>query len=363
MKNENIIIKNAKVHNLKGVDVEIPRNKFVVITGLSGSGKSSLAFDTLYAEGQRRYVESLGSYVRQFLGRMNKPEVDFIKGIPPAIAIEQKVINNNPRSTVGTTTEIYEYLKILFARIGHTFSPISGDEVKRHTVDDVIDFITTQPEGTHILLLTEKKFPEKIKSAAFSDMLKMFVSQGFSRMFCGGNLCKISDLINDVSLFKLPAYLVVDRVKASKSNELVNIINTFREEEGKAELQHKDFMKKIRKEIDTLETLGLRGQRNFSLAKYSDKQGKKRDCFELTHDGMLEMLNSESAYCRYKTIEYINKLQSQIEQPKKATCIEDLIIAQAQSVKALKKDSSIEEGTYPLKRSSVFNLPIQCNKC
>ena len=204
------------------MDVEIPRNKFVVITGLSGSGKSSLAFDTLYAEGQRRYVESLGSYVRQFLGRMNKPEVDFIKGIPPAIAIEQKVINNNPRSTVGTTTEIYEYLKILFARIGHTFSPISGDEVKRHTVDDVIDFITTQPEGTHILLLTEKKFPEKIKSAAFSDMLKMFVSQGFSRMFCGGNLCKISDLINDVSLFKLPAYLVVDRVKASKSNELVN---------------------------------------------------------------------------------------------------------------------------------------------
>ena len=222
MKNENIIIKNAKVHNLKGVDVEIPRNKFVVITGLSGSGKSSLAFDTLYAEGQRRYVESLGSYVRQFLGRMNKPEVDFIKGIPPAIAIEQKVINNNPRSTVGTTTEIYEYLKILFARIGHTFSPISGDEVKRHTVDDVIDFITKQPEGTHILLLTEKKFPEKIKSAAFSDMLKMFVSQGFSRMFCGGNLCKISDLINDVLLFKLPAYLVVDRVKASKSNELVN---------------------------------------------------------------------------------------------------------------------------------------------
>ncbi len=222
MKNENIIIKNAKVHNLKGVDVEIPRNKFVVITGLSGSGKSSLAFDTLYAEGQRRYVESLGSYVRQFLGRMNKPEVDFIKGIPPAIAIEQKVINNNPRSTVGTTTEIYEYLKILFARIGHTFSPISGDEVKRHTVDDVIDFITKQPEGTHILLLTEKKFPEKIKSAAFSDMLKMFVSQGFSRMFCGGNLCKISDLINDVSLFKLPTYLVVDRVKASKSNELVN---------------------------------------------------------------------------------------------------------------------------------------------
>ncbi|MGM9795492.1 MAG: excinuclease ABC subunit UvrA [Candidatus Aphodosoma sp.] len=222
MKTENIIIKNAKVHNLKGIDVEIPRNKFVVITGLSGSGKSSLAFDTLYAEGQRRYVESLGSYVRQFLGRMNKPEVDFIKGIPPAIAIEQKVINNNPRSTVGTTTEIYEYLKILFARIGHTFSPISGVEVKRHTVDDVISFITSRPEGTHILLLTEKKFPEKKTSSAFAEMLKMFVSQGFSRIMCDGELFKISDLVDDVSLFKLPAYLVIDRVKAGKRNELVN---------------------------------------------------------------------------------------------------------------------------------------------
>lgn len=232
----NIIIKNARVHNLKGVDVEIPRNKFVVITGLSGSGKSSLAFDTLYAEGQRRYVESLGSYVRQFLGRMNKPEVDFIKGIPPAIAIEQKVINNNPRSTVGTTTEIYEYLKILFARIGHTFSPVSGTEVKRHTVDDVIGFITGLPEGTPALLLTEKnipdagqkksdegkKIPDKKASSAFAEQLKMFVSQGFSRFMCDGKLFKISDLIDDVSLFKLPAYLVVDRIKANKSNELIN---------------------------------------------------------------------------------------------------------------------------------------------
>ena len=152
-KSNNIIIKNARVHNLKGIDLEIPRNKFIVITGLSGSGKSSLAFDTIYAEGQRRYVESLSSYVRQFLGRMNKPEVDMIKGIPPAIAIEQKVINNNPRSTVGTTTEIYEYLKLLFARIGHTYSPKSGKEVKRHTVDDVIQHISSLPEGTTAVLL------------------------------------------------------------------------------------------------------------------------------------------------------------------------------------------------------------------
>ncbi|MBP6635748.1 MAG: excinuclease ABC subunit A, partial [Paludibacter sp.] len=135
----NIIIKAARVHNLKNIDVEIPRNKLVVITGLSGSGKSSLAFDTLYAEGQRRYVESLSSYARQFLGRMSKPEVDYIKGIPPAIAIEQKVNTRNPRSTVGTSTEIYEYIKLLYARIGKTYSPVSGEEVKKHEAADVVN--------------------------------------------------------------------------------------------------------------------------------------------------------------------------------------------------------------------------------
>ena len=140
---ENIIIKGASLHNLKHVNVIIPRNKLVVITGLSGSGKSSLAFDTLYAEGQRRYVESLSSYARQFLGRLNKPKVDYIKGIAPAIAIEQKVNSTNPRSTVGTSTEIYDYLKLLFARIGKTYSPKSGREVKKDTVSDVLNFITT----------------------------------------------------------------------------------------------------------------------------------------------------------------------------------------------------------------------------
>ena len=134
-----IEIKGARVNNLKNVSLKIPRDKFIVITGVSGSGKSSLAFDTLYAEGQRRYVESLSSYARQYLGRMCKPECDFIKGLPPAIAIEQKVISRNPRSTVGTTTEIYEYLRLLFARIGHTYSPISGNEVKVHNVEDVIE--------------------------------------------------------------------------------------------------------------------------------------------------------------------------------------------------------------------------------
>ena len=138
-KNNSILIKGARVTNLKNIDVEIPRNKLVVITGLSGSGKSSLAFDTLYAEGQRRYVESLSSYARQFLGRMSKPECDFIKGIPPAIAIEQKVSSRNPRSTVGTSTEIYEYLRLLYARIGRTFSPISREEVKKHSTEDNVN--------------------------------------------------------------------------------------------------------------------------------------------------------------------------------------------------------------------------------
>src|SRR6056297_3405492 len=150
---ENIIIKGAKLHNLKNINVVIPRNKLVVITGLSGSGKSSLAFDTLYAEGQRRYVESLSSYARQFLGRLNKPKVDYIKGIAPAIAIEQKVNSTNPRSTVGTTTEIYDYLKLLYARIGKTLSPISSKEVKKHTVTDVINYIKALNERDKLLLL------------------------------------------------------------------------------------------------------------------------------------------------------------------------------------------------------------------
>src|SRR5688572_29877904 len=140
-----IIIKGARVHNLKNISIAIPRNKFVVITGLSGSGKSSLAFDTLYAEGQRRYVESLSSYARQFLGRIDKPDVDYIKGISPAIAIEQKVNSRNPRSTVGTSTEIYDYVKLLFARIGKTYSPVSGKIVKRQTIKDVLDFIHSFP--------------------------------------------------------------------------------------------------------------------------------------------------------------------------------------------------------------------------
>ena len=148
-----ITIHGARANNLKNIDLELPQGKLIVITGLSGSGKSSLAFDTIFAEGQRRYVESMSSYARQFLGRMTKPDVDYIHGLAPAVAIEQRVSSSNPRSTVGTQTEIYEYLKMMFARIGHTFSPVSGVEVKRHSVSDVVDYILALPEGSRVLIL------------------------------------------------------------------------------------------------------------------------------------------------------------------------------------------------------------------
>jgi len=183
-----IEIKGARVHNLKNVSLKIPRNKLIVITGVSGSGKSSLAFDTIYAEGQRRYVESLSSYARQFLGRMNKPEVDFINGIPPAIAIEQKVNSRNPRSTVGTSTEIYDYMRLLFARIGKTYSPVSGKEVKRHSADDLVNYLATQPDGTKVVIVSPGTIPESIKPSEYFSFL---VKQGFSRIEVDGELIRI----------------------------------------------------------------------------------------------------------------------------------------------------------------------------
>ena len=175
MAERNILIKGARVNNLKNVDGEIPRNRLVVITGLSGSGKSSLAFDTLYAEGQRRYVESLSAYARQFLGKMSKPEADFIKGLPPAIAIEQKVNTRNPRSTVGTSTEIYDYLRLLFGRIGRTYSPVSGQQVKKHTVEDVLSTAASYPEGTRIAVISPITLSENRK---FKDQLEILLKGG-----------------------------------------------------------------------------------------------------------------------------------------------------------------------------------------
>jgi len=213
---ENIIIKGAKLHNLKNIDVIIPRNKLVVITGLSGSGKSSLAFDTLYAEGQRRYVESLSSYARQFLGKLDKPKVDYIKGISPAIAIEQKVNSTNPRSTVGTTTEIYDYLKLLYARIGKTISPISGHEVKKHTVTDVVNYIKTFPKGTKLLLLAPihiKEDRDALKS------LQIFSQQGYARIKYKGEVVKIDDTITAIDK---EFSLVVDRIITKDDEDFYN---------------------------------------------------------------------------------------------------------------------------------------------
>src|SRR5665648_1100064 len=191
---KDIFIKGANEHNLKNIDVTIPRDKMVVLTGLSGSGKSSLAFDTLYAEGQRRYVESLSSYARQFLGRINKPEVDFIKGIPPAIAIEQKVNTRNPRSTVGTSTETYDYLKLLFARIGKTISPVSGKEVKQQHVSDVINFILSFPESTRLMIAAHLKTNNGRTLVQEAELL---IQQGFSRLEIDNEIIRIDEILKE----------------------------------------------------------------------------------------------------------------------------------------------------------------------
>jgi len=219
IKNDKFItIKGARVHNLKNIDLQIPRNKFIVITGLSGSGKSSLAFDTLYAEGQRRYVESLSAYARQFLGRINKPEVDFIKGIPPAIAIEQKVNTRNPRSTVGTSTEIYDYLKLLFARIGKTFSPISDTMVKRHSVGDVVNFSLNQELDSTVMIMAELH-PNSERSR--KEQLEILSQQGFSRIEIDGKAHKIFDVLEDMSLLpkKGDIHIIVDRLRINQEED------------------------------------------------------------------------------------------------------------------------------------------------
>ncbi len=218
-----IQIKGARVHNLKNISLNIPRNRFIVITGVSGSGKSSLAFDTLYAEGQRRYVESLSSYARQFLGRIDKPEVDYIKGIPPAIAIEQKVNSRNPRSTVGTTTEVYDYIKLLFARIGKTISPISGEEVKRHHTSDVVDFIFSHSPGTRAAILAPI-IPSEDRNCA--EHLKILSTLGFSRIELNGEFIDITEAISDDKLMSgqcKAIHLLIDRISVDSENQSENI--------------------------------------------------------------------------------------------------------------------------------------------
>lgn len=220
---QNIVVRGAKVNNLKDVNVTIPRGKLVVITGVSGSGKSSLAFDTLYAEGQRRYVESLNSYARQFMGKMPKPECDAILGLPPAIAIEQKVNTRNPRSTVGTSTEIYDYLRLLYGRVGHTFSPVSGEEVRKHTIEDVVSFLTSYPEGTRVAIVAPIALPEGRK---FSSQLDVFLKAGYSRVMHEGAFIELDELLAEVrdakdqSKYRPEDYrLVVDRLSVAHDGD------------------------------------------------------------------------------------------------------------------------------------------------
>ncbi len=216
--NNSIFIKGARVNNLKNIDVEIPRDKLVVITGLSGSGKSSLAFDTLYAEGQRRYVESLSAYARQFLGRMSKPECDYIKGIPPAIAIEQRVNTRNPRSTVGTSTEIYEYLRLLYARIGKTISPISGVEVKKHQASDVVRDVLAYPAGTRLAVFAPVVLPE---GRAMKEQLEILQKEGYTRLWIGDTIYRIGEVLADAALLAAPhVELLIDRLAVSDDKTL-----------------------------------------------------------------------------------------------------------------------------------------------
>ena len=240
MKTEEILIKGAKLHNLKDITVGIPRNKLVVITGLSGSGKSSLAFDTLYAEGQRRYVESLSSYARQFLGKLDKPKVDNIVGIAPAIAIQQKVNTSNPRSTVGTSTEVYDYLKLLFARIGKTYSPISGQEVKKHTVTDVVDAVMRYPEGTKLLLLAPVNIP---KDRNVEQVLKLLLQQGYARILHKEEIIRLEEdnLPKNLGNFQLVVDRVIVRHDEDFQHRLADAVDTaFFEGKGECYIQEID---------------------------------------------------------------------------------------------------------------------------
>lgn len=220
MENKKISIKGARVNNLKNIDLELPLGKFIVMTGVSGSGKSSLAFDTLYAEGQRRYVESLSSYARQFLGRMSKPECDYIKGLPPAIAIEQKVNTRNPRSTVGTATEIYDYLRMLFARIGHTYSPISGTEVRKHTIEDIVRTALSYPEGTRMAVLADINVPV---GRTFAQQLDIYLKEGYTRLEKDGEFLDITDLLEQADKLHPDDYkLLIDRLSVSSDKDEIS---------------------------------------------------------------------------------------------------------------------------------------------
>src|SRR5436190_18753544 len=275
----NILIKGARVHNLKNVTVEIPRGKLVVVTGVSGSGKSSLTIDTLYAEGQRRYAESLSAYARQFLNRMNKPDVDYIKGLCPAIAIEQKVITRTPRSTVGSMTEIYDYLRLLYARVGKTFSPVSGKQVKKDDVKDVVEAIKKLNEGDKVYILIALK---QHKNRELKEELNILVQKGFSRVYVDGEIIRLEDLLegkSEIGSKKSKIYVLVDRIVVKEFDEddihrLSDSIGTaFYEGEG-------DVYVEVQKEIRSQES-GVRSLTTNSELKTKNSLLHFNNRFEL----------------------------------------------------------------------------------
>ncbi len=275
---DHIIIKGARVNNLKNLDVAIPRDKLVVITGLSGSGKSSLAFDTLFAEGQRKYVESLSSYARQFLGRMEKPEVDYIKGVSPAIAIEQKVSSRNPRSTVGTTTEIYDYMKLLFARVGITYSPVSGIEVKKDSVTDVVDYILSFPEEDRVIISTELK----VKGRTVESELKVLLSKGYTRVLVNGEMQEIEEVLSAKPAKNSKIEILIDRATARRDEEnqfrLSDSVQTaFYEGEGRCRIS---ILGKEEKEFsDVFELDGIQfEQPSVNFFSFNNPYGACRRC-------------------------------------------------------------------------------------
>ena len=256
---EYLSLKGARMHNLKGINVDIPKKQFVVITGVSGSGKSSLAFDTIYAEGQRRYVESLSSYARQFLERIEKPKVDKISGLSPAIALEQKISSSNPRSTVGTKTEIYDYIKILFSRFGKTYSPISGNEVKKNKVSEIIDDIKKQSVGDKLIILTKL---EDINSGNIEQKIESLINQNYNRIFYENKIIKLNDVKFDRISKYNNLFLVIDRIVRGESDEFLSRVADSLETaiyEGKGECLVYNLTKsKIKKYNTILEADGIK---------------------------------------------------------------------------------------------------------
>ncbi len=332
---EFIIIKGAKLHNLKNLDVVIPKNKLVVITGLSGSGKSSLAFDTLYAEGQRRYVESLSSYARQFLGKLDKPQVDYIKGIAPSIAIQQKVISTNPRSTVGTTTEVYDYLKLLYARIGKTFSPVSGELVQKDTVTDVIDYIQSLPENSKLIILS----PIHLNGErSFEENLNILQQQGFSRLDVDGNQVKIEDLIE----FKFEPkkntcfHLVIDRISTQNDESFYHRL------------------------ADSIQTAFFEGKGDLVIKNIEDNSEQTfSSAFEMDgivfNEPSLHFFSFNNPYGACPTCEGYGKVigidENLVVPNKKLSVYEDAVVA-------WKGDKMSEWKDWFIKIASKFNFPI-----